>query len=51
MSKTLVRHLRDILVALIEEASPIPSGVMDCIIAQFEAQAHVSYPQCHARLC
>lgn len=42
MSKTLIRHMRDILVALIEEASPIPSGVMDCIIARFEAQVEVS---------
>ncbi|WVQ98079.1 hypothetical protein IAU59_005201 [Kwoniella sp. CBS 9459] len=36
MNKVLIRHLRDILVALVEESTSIPSGVMDCLIEQFE---------------
>ncbi|OCF45868.1 hypothetical protein I317_00356 [Kwoniella heveanensis CBS 569] len=36
MNKVLIRHLRDILVALIEESTSIPSIGMDCIIEQFE---------------
>ncbi|WWD07643.1 hypothetical protein V865_005744 [Kwoniella europaea PYCC6329] len=39
MNKTLIRHLRDILVSLIEEAHQIPQGVMDCLISQFENYA------------
>nr|XP_019008459.1 uncharacterized protein I206_07018 [Kwoniella pini CBS 10737]OCF47240.1 hypothetical protein I206_07018 [Kwoniella pini CBS 10737] len=39
MNKTLIRYLRDILVALIEEASQLPQGVMDCLISQFENYA------------
>ena len=38
MSKNLIRHMYDILSALIEEAPAIPAGVMDCIISQFEKQ-------------
>ncbi|WWC86884.1 uncharacterized protein L201_001763 [Kwoniella dendrophila CBS 6074] len=39
MNKTLIRYLRDILVALIEESSSLPQGVMDCLINQFENYA------------
>ncbi|XAO21334.1 hypothetical protein I312_100083 [Cryptococcus bacillisporus CA1280] len=39
MNKTLMRYMRDILVAIIEEASSLPAGVMDCIIGQFEMYA------------
>lgn len=42
MNKTLMRYMRDILVAIIEEASSLPAGVMDCIIGQFEMYASVS---------
>lgn len=36
MSKNIIRHMADILMALIDEAQPLPSGVMDCLILQFE---------------
>ncbi|ORY30387.1 armadillo-type protein [Naematelia encephala] len=39
MSKNIIRHLVNILVALVEESSVIPSGVLDCIINQFETYA------------
>ncbi|WWD21518.1 hypothetical protein CI109_106004 [Kwoniella shandongensis] len=39
MSKTVIRYLRDILVALAEESATLPAGVMDCIISQFETYA------------
>ncbi|KAK8847427.1 hypothetical protein IAR55_005285 [Kwoniella newhampshirensis] len=39
MSKTVIRYLRDILVALAEEATALPAGVMDCIVSQFETYA------------
>ncbi|OXM77000.1 sister chromatid cohesion protein PDS5 [Cryptococcus neoformans Bt63] len=39
MNKTLMRYMRDVLVAIIEEASSLPTGVMDCIIGQFEMYA------------
>ena len=42
MNKTLMRYMRDVLVAIIEEASSLPAGVMDCIIGQFEMYASVS---------
>ncbi len=42
MSKNLLRHLVDILVAVIEESGSIPSGVMDCIVSQFTDYASVS---------
>lgn len=42
MNKTLMRYMRDVLVAIIEEASSLPTGVMDCIIGQFEMYASVS---------
>lgn len=45
MSKNLIRHMRDIMVELLEEASSVPPGVMDCIISQFENQDDVSYFQ------
>lgn len=38
MSKNLIRHMYEILSVLIDEASSIPTGVMDCIISQFEKQ-------------
>ncbi|WRT64749.1 uncharacterized protein IL334_001683 [Kwoniella shivajii] len=43
MNKTLIRYLRDILVALIEESSQLPQKVMDCLINQFERFS--SYPE------
>jgi hypothetical protein len=35
--------MRDIMIELLEEASSVPPGAMDCIISQFENQADVSY--------
>jgi sister-chromatid-cohesion protein PDS5 len=43
MSKSLIRHMRDIMIELLEEASSVPSGVMDCIISQFEGRIGVSF--------
>lgn len=42
MSQRMIKHMRDILVALIDETSAIPSGVMDCIIGQFQDAKEVS---------
>lgn len=42
MSKNLIRHMRDIMIELLEEASSVPSGVMDCIVTQFEQKVDVS---------
>ncbi|KAL7420002.1 Sister chromatid cohesion protein pds5 [Cryptotrichosporon argae] len=40
MSKGTVRHMAEILVTIIEESEgPVPSGVMDCIVSQFETYA------------
>ncbi|WVQ83257.1 hypothetical protein IAT38_005396 [Cryptococcus sp. DSM 104549] len=39
MNKTLMRFMRDILVAIIEEAASLPAGVMDCLVSQFENYA------------
>ena len=39
MSKNIIRHLVNILVAVVEESASIPSQVMDCIIDQFENHA------------
>ena len=41
MSKNVIRHLGEILVCLVEEATTIPAGVMDCIIGQFTEFANV----------
>ena len=43
MSKNLIRHLVEILVAVVEESSSIPSGVLDCIVGQFETYGMVSW--------
>lgn len=52
MSKNLIRHMRDIMIELLEEASSVPSGVMDCIINQFESQSQVSfYPNPSSSFC
>ena len=42
MSKNVIRYMVSILVAVVEECGAIPSGVMDCIIDQFERYAKVS---------
>jgi sister-chromatid-cohesion protein PDS5 len=42
MSKSLIRHMRDIMIELLEESSAVPQGVMDCIITQFESRKEVS---------
>lgn len=42
MSKNVIRHLTEILVCLLEESPTVPSGVMDCIIGQFDEYASVS---------
>lgn len=42
MSKNIIRHLVNILVAVLDEAASVPPGVMDCIIAQFENYSDVS---------
>jgi len=42
MSKNVIRHLADILVCLVDEATAVPAGVMDCIISQFTQFASVS---------
>ncbi|WVN89440.1 uncharacterized protein L203_104663 [Cryptococcus depauperatus CBS 7841] len=39
MSKTLMRYMRDVLVSIIEEATSLPSRVMDCLVDQFENYA------------
>ncbi|KAK4687777.1 sister chromatid cohesion protein PDS5, partial [Tremellales sp. Uapishka_1] len=39
MNKSLIRHLAEILSTLIDESASIPSGVMDCLIRQFENYA------------
>ena len=41
MSKNVIRHLGEILVCLVEEATTIPAGAMDCIIGQFTEFANV----------
>jgi sister-chromatid-cohesion protein PDS5 len=35
MSKNIIRHMTNILIALLEESVSMPSGVMDCIIGLF----------------
>jgi hypothetical protein len=42
MNKTLLGYMVDILTALVDECASIPSGVMDCLITQFENAAEVS---------
>ncbi|KAK1921574.1 armadillo-type protein [Papiliotrema laurentii] len=39
MSKNIIRHLTNILIALVEESSAVPQGVMDVIIDQFTKHA------------
>jgi sister-chromatid-cohesion protein PDS5 len=51
MSKNLIRHLVDILVAVVEESSSIPSGVMDCIVSQFTDFASVSWLTLDVKPC
>ncbi|RSH92189.1 hypothetical protein EHS25_008604 [Saitozyma podzolica] len=36
MSKNLLRYFIEILTSLLEEANPIPPGVLDCVVHQFE---------------
>jgi uncharacterized membrane protein len=48
MSKNIIRHLTNILIALVEESSAVPQGVMDVIIDQFTKHASVSR-QSHSR--
>jgi sister-chromatid-cohesion protein PDS5 len=42
MSKSVLRHLGEILVCLVDEAQVVPAGVLDCIIGQFTEFASVS---------
>lgn len=42
MSRNLFKHLVMILTIIIEEVATVPSGIMDCIITQFENYAEVS---------
>jgi sister-chromatid-cohesion protein PDS5 len=42
MSKNVIRHLTEILVCLVDEATAMPAAVMDCIIGQFADFATVS---------
>jgi len=51
MSKNLIRHLVDILVAVVEESSSMPSGVMDCIVSQFTDFASVSWLTLDVKPC
>jgi len=44
MSKSVIRHLGEILVCLVDEAQVVPAGVLDCIIGQFTEFASVSSP-------
>ena len=44
MSKSVIRHLGEILVCLVDEAQVVPAGVLDCIIGQFTEFASVSIP-------
>jgi sister-chromatid-cohesion protein PDS5 len=44
MSKSVIRHLGEILVCLVDEAQVVPAGVLDCIIGQFTEFASVSHP-------
>lgn len=44
MSKSVIRHLGEILVCLVDEAQVVPAGVLDCIIGQFTEFASVSLP-------
>lgn len=41
MSKSVIRHLGEILVCLVDEAHQVPAGVLDCIIGQFTEYASV----------
>jgi hypothetical protein len=41
MSKNVIRHMTEILVCLVDEATAVPPAVMDCIIAQFDEFANV----------
>jgi hypothetical protein len=43
MSKSVIRHLGEILVCLVDEAQVVPAGVLDCIIGQFTEFASVSH--------
>lgn len=43
MNKQLVRNLSSVLVEIINETDVFPSGVMECILHQFEAYASVSW--------
>lgn len=42
MNKQLIRNLVSILVEVLNEADSVPSGVMDCVLNQFESYASVS---------
>lgn len=50
MSKNIIRHLTNILIALVEESSAVPQGVMDVIIDQFTKHASVSAYHTHGPL-
>ena len=41
MGKTVIRYLVNVLAAIVDESATIPSGVMDCIIDQFEKYSSV----------
>jgi hypothetical protein len=41
MSKNVIRHMTEILVCLVDEATAVPPAVMDCIVAQFDEFATV----------
>jgi hypothetical protein len=43
MSKNLLRYFIEILTSLLEEANPIPPGVLDCVVHQFELYLQVGH--------